>query len=110
MVEQGINESTVLNWAKNQTIFDDFYKYNRRCGCMFCPLQSMMSTAYLLKYYPEKYCEMIRLAKETEKKIEKEKKRKFSVWGEPKYNTDYRDRIVRTKWVKKLEEKSNQQN
>ena len=63
LVDFNISEDTILEWAKNQPIFNNYYKTNRRCGCMFCPMSSRINLAYLLKYYPEKYKELIELAK-----------------------------------------------
>lgn len=105
LVENGIEEDEVLEWAKNQPIFLEYYKYNRRCGCMLCPMQSMIETAYILKYYPKQYEKMMKLAKETEVKRERELGRPFSVWSsEPKYNSEYRDKRVREVYLSKLYE------
>ena len=93
---EGIKESEILEWAKEQPIFNDFYKFSRRCGCMYCPCQSMIQKAYWCKYYPEEFQFFMNLAKETEK-------RGVSVWGSKKYDTDYQIRIVREKWIPKLE-------
>lgn len=91
LVEEGIIENYILQWARNVPIFNDFYIYNARCGCMYCPLQSLKESAYLRKYYPDNYNYMMKLAKETEEKIEKELGRPFSIWqSNPKYNTEYR--------------------
>lgn len=55
LVDFGICEDEILEWAKHQPIFNDYYKFNRRCGCMWCPMASMANHAYLLKYYPTEY-------------------------------------------------------
>ena len=48
----------------------------------------------------------MKLSKETEKIRELKLGRSFSVWASnPKYNTDYVDNSVRTKWIYILEEK-----
>lgn len=106
LIENGIMEDTILEWAKKQPIFNDFYKYNRRCGCMLCPMQSLANQAYLAKYYPVEYDAMNRLAHETEVKRERERElgRPFSVWASnPKYNTEYRDKRIREKYLPELE-------
>ena len=73
---------------------------------MFCPMASMKNTAYLLKYYPDKYYELMMLVKETECKREKELGRPFSVFSSnSKYNADYRDKRVKEKYIVELEEK-----
>lgn len=108
LVENEIEEDVVLEWAKNQPIFKDYYKYNRRCGCMLCPMQSMYATAYLMKYYPKQYEKMMELAKETEVKREREIGRPFSVWSSnPKYNSEYRDKRVRDVYLPKLDYRLN---
>lgn len=78
---------------------------------MYCPMPSYLDLAYLLKYYPDNYNTYIKLVKDTEMMREKELGRPFSVFqSNPKYNADYVDNIVRTKWLKKLEEKENKIN
>jgi 3'-phosphoadenosine 5'-phosphosulfate sulfotransferase (PAPS reductase)/FAD synthetase len=105
LVDAGINECEILEWAKEVPIFDDYYKFNKRCGCMYCPMISMTSLAYLLKYYPDNYSELMKLAKKTEVLREKEFGRPFSVFcGEPKYNSDYKNKRVHEVYLPKLEE------
>ena len=105
LVEAGIEEDVIWEWAKTQPIFNDYYKYHRRCGCMFGPMQSMLNTAYILKHYPKQYEEMMNLAKATEAKRESETGRPFSVWtANAKYNSEYRDKRVREVYLPKLEE------
>ena len=109
LIENGIQEKEILEWAKTQPIFNDFYKFNDRCGCMWCPMASMKEHAYLLYYYPKEYAKMIDLAKETEKTNSIKYGRPFSVWSSnPKYNTEYRDKVVREKYVPDLIAKINQ--
>lgn len=106
LVEFGINEDEIWEWAKTQPIFNDYYKTNKRCGCMYCPMASKMQMAYLLKYYPENFAYMIEKMRETEKIREQELGRPFSVISSnPKYNADYLDNIIRTKWLPILNEK-----
>lgn len=100
LVDYGINESEILSWARTQPIFNDYYKYNNRCGCMMCPLQSRINMAYMLKYYPKQYNKMLALVRDTEQKYN------TTIFdGKPKYNVDYIDKIVREKWLSKLEER-----
>lgn len=106
LAENGINESIILEWAKTQPIFNNYYKTNKRCGCMYCPMSNYITYAYLLKYYPDNFNFMIERMRETEKIREAELGRPFSVISSnPKYNADYLDRIIRTKWLKILNEK-----
>lgn len=106
LVEAGIVEDEILQWAKTQPIFNNYYKTNRRCGCMYCPMASRMQMAYLLKYYPESFDFMIDRMRETEKIKESELGRPFSITSSnPKYNADYLENIIKTKWLRILEEK-----
>ena len=106
LVEKGIIENEIWEWAKTQPIFNDYYKYNRRCGCMYCPLASYLNFAYLYKYYPAHFQYMIEKMRETERLREIELGRPFSVISSnPKYNADYLEDIIKTKWLKKLNEK-----
>ena len=106
LVENGIVENTILEWAKTQPIYNDYYKYNKRCGCMWCPMASMATHAYLLLYYPNEYERMIELAKNTEDVRERDLGRPFSVWqSNPSYNTEYRDKRIREKYLPELIEK-----
>lgn len=106
LVEGEILESDILKWAAEQPIFNDYYKYMKRCGCMYCPMISRLEMAYQLKYYPDHYSDMMSKARATEKKVAAQLGREqFSVWdGHAKYDTDYIDNIVRKKWLPKLEE------
>ena len=98
-----IQENTILKWAQTQPIFNAYYKYNTRCGCMFCPLSSRLNLAYLLKYYPDKYAKFITLIKQTEDIRERELGRPFAVMSSnPKYNANYIDNNIRNKWLDRL--------
>lgn len=92
LVEYNIEESSILEWAKEQPIFNDYYKYNRRCGCMCCPLSSLENLAYTKKYYPNEYNYFMSLALKHEKEMaDRYEREKFSVWSSnPKYDTEYR--------------------
>lgn len=106
LVIENVDELSVLNWAKNVDIFNNYYKSQLRCGCMFCPMASRLNMAYMLKYYPEKFYECMNLARKTEKNREIELKRPFSVWASnPKYNTEYIIDNIKNKWLPILEEK-----
>lgn len=105
LAENGINEDVILEWAKTQPIFNNYCKTNKRCGCMYCPMSSYLNFAYLYKYYPENFRYMLEKMRETEELREKELGRPFSVISSnPKYNADYLEHIVKTKWLKKLNE------
>ena len=62
-----------------------------------------LNFAYLYKYYPERFSYMITKMRETEQLREKELGRPFSITASnPKYNADYLENIIKTKWLKKL--------
>lgn len=103
LAENNIDEDLILEWARENPIFNNYYKTNRRCGCMYCPLMSRIQMAYLLKYYPDKFDYMIDKIRETEKIRTEELNRPFSVIDKnPKYNADYLNNIIRSKWLEKL--------
>ena len=105
LVEEKIDENTIWEWAKTQPIFNHYYEAQKRCGCMYCPITSYINYAYLYKYYPENFAFMIDKMRETEKLREKELGRPFScISSNPKYNSEYLERIIKTKWIKKLDE------
>ena len=105
LVENGINEDVILEWAKTQPIFNNYYKTNKRCGCMYCPMSSYLNFAYLYKYYPENFQYMLEKMRETEKLRESALGRPFSVISSsPKYNSYYWENIIKTKWLTKLNE------
>lgn len=105
LVEEGIREDTILEWAKTQPIFNHFYETQRRCGCMYCPMSSYLNFVYLYKYYPENFAFMIKKMRETEAILAERYGRPFSVISSnPKYNADYLENIVKSKWLKKLNE------
>ena len=105
LAENGINEDTIWKWAKTQPIFNHYYETNKRCGCMYCPMSSFLNFAYLYKYYPENFQYMLEKMREAEKIIEGKTGRPFSaISSNPKYNADYLENIVKTKWIQKLDE------
>lgn len=109
LVMENINEDCVWEWAKHQPIFNNYYKSNRRCGCMLCPLASYTELAYLCKYYPnvwEQYIEYLRIE---ENKVSAKLGKKWVLRGSNiKYDWLYTKNIVETKWLAKLEEKENE--
>ena len=110
LVENGITEDGIWEWAKSQPIFNHYYETQKRCGCMYCPMSKYLNFAYLYKYYPQKFRYMIEKMRETEQIREAQLGRPFSVISSnPKYNADYLEQIIRTKWLKILNEKEEAQ-
>lgn len=109
LVEEQIYENSILEWAKTQPIFNNFYLTNRRCGCMGCAMSKMISWAYLLKYYPDKFDYFIDKMRKHEEKVSERKRRKWYMFGKGKYGVDYLENIVKTKWLKKLNEMEEKQ-
>ena len=104
LVDAGIKEQVILDWAKEQPIFNNYYKTQKRCGCMYCPMASYLNLAYLYKYYPANFNFMIQRMKESEDRLFKKFGRKITIRS-GNYSADYVDRIVKEKWKKILEEK-----
>lgn len=98
-----ISECFVHEWAKKQMIFNNYYIANRRCGCMGCPLASKIEWAYMYKYYPSEFENFINLMSRTENEMSIKLGRDFAVMSSnTKYNAQYIDMIVKTKWIYKL--------
>lgn len=105
LVENNIKESTILDWARTVDIFNDYYKYNDRCGCMFCPMLTLKELAYMYKFYPDEYEKYIDMMKEKEYNISIKLGRKFAIRSKnTKYDAFYTDNIVKTKWINKINE------
>lgn len=94
LAEEGITEDIILEWAKKQSIFSDWYKYFKRQGCKMCPMLTMKEIAYMYKYEREsfeKYFEYVKVYEE-----------KYSTffWNRP---CEKVKQTVIEKWVKILE-------
>lgn len=103
LVDFNIQEKDILEWAKNVELFNNYYKINKRCGCMFCPCANLLQHAYTLKYYPTQYDELISYMRETEYIVSKRRGKKYCISGRQEYDAYYIDNIIRTKWLPKLE-------
>lgn len=90
LAEAGINESEILEWAKNEPIYNDYYKYNDRCGCICCPMSSLKNLVYTKKYYPAEYEYHMNLALETDKRRERERAWKTVLGLGIKHQIQYR--------------------
>lgn len=94
LVEKGIDESYILRWAAQLPIYNDYYKYNKRCGCMMCPMASRINVAYTKLYYPAEYEKYMAYIKDSEKR--------FGYKYLVQYDSDYLDYITDTKWIPRL--------
>lgn len=101
LADENITEETILEWAKTQPIFDNYYKINRRCGCMFCPMLTRKEIAYMAITYPEHYNKFIDLIRETE---QNNNGKAFLDARNPKYNVNYLINNMSTKWIPKVRE------
>lgn len=100
LAEEGYEESTILEWAKTQPIFNDWYKYFTRQGCMICPMLTRKELAYLYKYHPNKFEDWIN-------KIEKYEQRFGKLfWEKPCREIEKR---IKEKWVTVLDQEEAQQ-
>lgn len=90
LAEEGITEDIILKWAKEQPIFQDWYKHFRRAGCMFCPMLSRKEMAYMYIHYPQMYDKYIAMIKAYDERFN------THAFNEP---VERLDRRIKTKWV-----------
>lgn len=103
LAEFNIKESYILEWARSVDLFNNYYKFLDRCGCMFCPMLSRKELAYILLYYPDKYELLIKYMSDTEKVVSLKTGKPFAIMnGNSKYNAQYIDNIVRSKYYNSL--------
>lgn len=69
LAEDNILEDKILEWAKQQPIFNNYYNFFNRCGCMGCPCSTYKEFAYLFQYYPKEYKAIMDKIIETEKRF-----------------------------------------
>ena len=98
LVEAKVEEKDILEWAKEQPIFNNYYLTNKRCGCMGCPCTSKLTWAYLHKYYPDKFEYFAGKIKESMIAFHK-----LVTFTEEPYEKWYGSIV--NKWTKKLEER-----
>lgn len=96
LAEEGIEENTVLEWARNQPIFNDFYKVNYRQGCMYCPMLQYREMAYQMIKYPELSSIYWRMV------FKEWNERKINCLRGDKYTPDYIYKRVKDYWVPKV--------
>lgn len=101
LAEEGIEESTILEWARNNPIFENWYKHLTRQGCKFCPMIQLKELAYMYKYEPQSFEQYGIYAREYEAKL---KRPLMSDWW------DVIEKRVKTKWLSILESEEQQIN
>lgn len=101
LAEEGINESEVLKWARQQPIFEGYYDSLDRMGCKACPLASNIEWAYLLQKESKAYETAIRQIEETERMVAA----KGRTYTFKKMTAKQFDKLIKTKWLKILENK-----
>jgi hypothetical protein len=101
LAEENIKESVILEWAREQPIFNDWYLYFDRQGCMFCPMLTRKGLAYMYKYERETFEKYFKCVKEYEDKYN------TNYWGTKPSN--YIRTTVIFKWLPKLEEEERKQ-
>lgn len=104
LVDAGITEDKILEWAQGQHCFHGWYITQKRQGCMFCPMAKYSQYAYMLKYYPITYGKMIDMMRKTEQELSNRYGKQIAITqSNGKYNVDHLDNVVRTKHLPKLE-------
>jgi 3'-phosphoadenosine 5'-phosphosulfate sulfotransferase (PAPS reductase)/FAD synthetase len=99
LAEEGIEEKDILEWAKNQDLLKDYYKYFKRQGCTGCPMATMKEWAYLYQKEPDRFEYYMQKIRETEIMI----KNKGRSWQFKNIGVDEFERRIKDKWIKKLE-------
>lgn len=60
LAEEGITENVVLRWARTVDLFNNWYKYFKRQGCMMCPMLSRKELAYMCIYEHDNFLKYFR--------------------------------------------------
>lgn len=105
LAEEGIEEWEILEWARTQPIFENYYKYFGRQGCKLCPFLTMKEMAYLLKTDPETFEYMFDCIKDTEHRLRADKGIEWLFKGA---GADEIKKRVKHKWLNILENEENQ--
>lgn len=99
LAEEGINENEILEWAKTVPLFNNWYKYFKRQGCMLCPMLTRKEIAYMCKYEHDSFERYFSYIGEYEKNFN------TTLWGKP---CNEIKKKIETKWVDILEMEENQ--
>ena len=73
LAEAGVPEEYIWRWARTEPLFNNYYVYNRRCGCICCPMSSYSNLAYAAQFYLDIYEHYMKMAEEHEEKRAREK-------------------------------------
>ena len=105
LAEEGVLESDILEWAKDVDIFDSWYSYFNRQGCMYCPNATYRELAYMYICYNYQFEWFMTQC------INDEERTKSGVFqSNPKYNSKYvytrvREHYVPIMWEEMKEKK-----
>lgn len=99
LAEENINEIDIHSWAKNIPVFNNWYKYFYRQGCMYCPFITRKALAYMYLYYNDKYNTYLNMINKYEVKFQRSYFDKY---------IDDIDSIIRNKWIYILNNEINQ--
>ncbi|MCR5144793.1 MAG: hypothetical protein K6B67_05735 [Lachnospiraceae bacterium] len=103
LAEEGIEESTILYWARKQSIFEGYYDNLDRMGCKRCPFLTMKEMAYLKQSEPEEYEALFKYIKDTENMVASKGKK----WLFKDKGSEVIRNRVDTKWTLILENEQN---
>lgn len=59
LAEEGILEDDILQWARNQPIFEGYYDVFKRMGCMCCPCSNILDMIYVKNHYPDMWIKIM---------------------------------------------------
>lgn len=94
LAEEGIDESVILDWAKDNPIFNGWYKHFRRQGCMMCPMCSRKELAYMYLKEPASYRKYMTYVRKWEDDNNK------NYWGSQ--SADDMEHVIATKYLPQI--------
>lgn len=100
LAEENIIESDILEWAKEQPIFNNFYRFCDRQGCMCCPMSSRKDMAYLYCFYPSVFDNWFNRVREWENN----ENYKSHTYFNRTQDVDNVLRNLQNKWIPKVHE------
>lgn len=100
LAEEGIEENTILEWARDIPLFNSWYKHFKRQGCMMCPMLTRKELAYLALKYKNKFELYFDYIKKYEQKYN------TNYWTN--YNSETIYNVIINKWIPRLQQEENQ--